>query len=175
MANPNTALLIIDAQVNMFDPAFAVHDADDILEKLKGLVSLARTSGTQVIFVQHSGPVGAVDEPRAPGWLLHPELSVEEGDLITQKTEFSAFSNAELAPRLRSKGIQKLIIAGMQSELCIASTCQAAVAEGFGVTLVADAHTTYDSETESAPEIIARVNKELKEIATLWRIEEIHP
>lgn len=174
MSSNATALLIVDAQVNMFDSAFAVDQADDILEKLQTLIALARGSGTQVVFIQHNGPQGAVDEQGSEGWLIHPELAIENGDLIVQKREFDAFAETELAPRLKSKGITKLIVAGMQSELCIQHTCLGAHEMGFKVTLVQDAHSTYSSESETALDIRNRVNEELKDIVALWRLEDIY-
>lgn len=77
--------------------------------------------------------------------------------------------------RLKSLGIHKLIVAGMQSEYCILNTCKGAHQLGFQVTLVSDAHSTYPSKTESAAEIRDRVNEELKGIVKLWRIEDLHP
>ncbi|MFM6927415.1 MAG: isochorismatase family protein [Bdellovibrio sp.] len=174
MSSNYTALLIVDAQVNMFDPAFAVDQADEILEKLQTLIALARGSGTQVVFIQHNGPQGAVDEQGSEGWLLHPELGIENGDLVVQKSDFNAFAETELGARLKARGINKLIVAGMYSELCIHRTCLGAHELGFKVTLVQDAHTTYPSESETALDIRNRVNAELKDVVALWRLEDIY-
>ncbi|MCM3611847.1 isochorismatase family protein [Planococcus sp. MERTA32b] len=40
---PNTALLIIDAQNEMFDPANPVHESDKLLENLQTLIQKARS------------------------------------------------------------------------------------------------------------------------------------
>ncbi|MGE5084909.1 MAG: cysteine hydrolase family protein [Bacillota bacterium] len=162
MSSNSTALLILDAQVNMFDSDFAVDQAEDILEKLQTLIALARGSGTQVVFIQHGSS------------LLHPELGIENGDLIVQKREFDAFEETELGPRLKSRGISKLIVAGMKSEQCIQRTCLSANGLGFKVTLVEDAHTTHPSESETALDIRNRVNAELKDVIALWRLEDIY-
>ena len=174
MSSNYTALLIVDAQVNMFDPAFAVDQPEEMLEKLQTLIALARGSGTQVVFIQHNGSQGAVDEQGSEGWLIHPELGIKDGDLIVQKRQFDAFAETELGARLKSRGISKLIVAGMQSELCVQSTCLSASEMGFKVTLVEDAHSTYPSESETAMDIRNRVNAELKDIVALWRLEDIY-
>jgi len=45
-------LLVVDAQVNQFEPPMAVHDGPAILRRLKELVSRARAAGVPVAFVQ---------------------------------------------------------------------------------------------------------------------------
>lgn len=171
--NPHTALMIIDAQVNMFDPQHSVHNAEGILKKLQTLLSLARASNTLVVYVQNNGRPGEVDEPRTEGWLLHPELPIKDGDLIVQKTELDAFSKTDFYSRLQKIGIKKLIIAGMQSEYCIAANCKKARELGFDVILVMDAHTTYPSAEQTALDIIDEVNEGLKGVVTFWRIEDL--
>lgn len=49
------AFLIIDAQVNMFDPAHAVHGAAAVLSRLEALVAGARAAGRPVVFVRNCG------------------------------------------------------------------------------------------------------------------------
>lgn len=171
--NLNTALLIVDVQVNMFSLNNPIHEPDELMENLQKLLYLSRASGTQVIFIQNNGEAGEPDETRTEGWLIHPELSIENGDLIVQKKLAEPFSETELHNTLKKKGIQKLIIAGLQSEYCINATCRKAAELGYGVTLVSDTHSTYDSKTETAQQIKNRVNAELKDIVTLWRVSDL--
>jgi len=171
--NSKTALFIIDAQMNMFDPEHPVHDAKGILMKLQSLLTLARASSTQVVFIQNNGGPGEVDEPRTEGWLIHPELMIRDGDLLIQKTQVDAFTETDLAARLRRQGIQKLVIAGMQSEYCIAGNCRKARELGFDVVLVTDAHTTYASQGKEAFEIIDAVNDSLRDVVTFWHVQDL--
>ncbi|KYG62808.1 hypothetical protein AZI87_16160 [Bdellovibrio bacteriovorus] len=171
--NQGTALMIVDAQVNMFDPKRPVFEAEHLLERLKKLLSLARASGTQVVFVQNNGTAGEPDEPRTPGWLIHPELEIAIGDLIIQKTECSAFAENDLEKRLKQMGIKKLIIAGLQSEYCVVTNCEKSLEAGFEVILVSDAHSTYDSATQKASEIIASINAKLRDKVDLWRVDDV--
>lgn len=171
--NSNTALLVVDVQVNMFAPFNPVHEADDFLEKMLKVLFLARSSGTQVVFVQNNGDPGEPDETRTEGWLLHPELAIENGDLIVQKKLAEPFTDTELHVVLKKKGIQKLIIAGLQSEFCIEATCRKAADLGYGVTLVSDTHSTYPSHEGTAEEIIAKVNARLKDVVSLWRVSDV--
>jgi nicotinamidase-related amidase len=74
------ALIILDAQVNMFAEATAAYDADRLLERLVWLIAQARQSHLPVFYVQHNGSPGSVDEPGTPGWEIHPALAPQPGE-----------------------------------------------------------------------------------------------
>ncbi|MEK2690310.1 cysteine hydrolase family protein [Bdellovibrio sp. GT3] len=171
--NLNTALLLIDVQSKMFAPFKPVHASEDLLENLQKLLRLTRASGTPVIFVQNNGQAGDLDETRTEGWMLHPEMEIQGGDLIVQKALHDPFTGTELHNVLQKKGIKKLIIAGMQSETCIAATCRKAHELGYGVTLVSDSHSTYATGGNTAEEIIQGINAEMKELVSLWRVSDV--
>jgi nicotinamidase-related amidase len=171
--NSETALLLIDVQLNMFDLKNPVFNAPVFLARFKKLLSLSRASGTRIVFVQNNGGAGEPDEPRTEGWLLHPELEIEVGDLIIQKNECDAFEGTSLENKLKQTGVTKLIVAGLQSEYCVLTNAKKAVALGFEVTLVADAHSTYDSGGQKAKQIIERVNGELESLVRLWHVDDV--
>jgi nicotinamidase-related amidase len=54
----------------------------------------------------------------------------------------------------------------MQSNYCIDATTRRAVKEGFSVTLVSDAHSTFSFTEEPAAAISARINQELTRIVS---------
>ena len=47
----NTALLVIDAQLGMFDESDPVHRGDELLSTIGDLITRARESGVPVIYV----------------------------------------------------------------------------------------------------------------------------
>jgi aminoglycoside 6'-N-acetyltransferase len=53
--NKNTALLIIDAQVNMFAEDHSVFEGEKMLLRLSQLVARARTAQVPVVYVQNNG------------------------------------------------------------------------------------------------------------------------
>jgi len=71
-------------------------------------------------------------------------------------------------------GATSKVIAGMQRELCVAATCRAGAKLGYAITLVADAHSTFDAQNKSAAEIIARANREWGDVASVILATEIH-
>jgi nicotinamidase-related amidase len=74
---------------------------------------------------------------------------------------------------LEQRNVQKLVIAGMQTEYCIDATSRRAAQLGYEVILVEDGHTTFDFEKMTAAEAISRYNAELGSILTVTKSSEI--
>jgi len=83
--NDGTALLVIDAQVNMFAPDNAVYASEMLLKTLGRLVARARSAHIPVVYVRNNGGPGDPEQPGTPGWQIHPALVPSEGDVIMQK------------------------------------------------------------------------------------------
>ena len=168
----HSALLLVDAQVNMFDPAAGLHDRDGVLDRLRVLLAEARRGGALVVHVQHDGGPGEVDAPESPGWRIHPSLVPAAGELSVRKTTPDTFASTDLESQLRRRAINHVVVAGMQSDFCVGATCHGALARGFGVTLVGDAHSTFDGRVTAA-EAIARLNRSLGAIAEVTPAEAV--
>ena len=162
-----TALLIIDAQVNMFADEHPVFEAGAMLHKLGSLVARARRAKVPVVYVQNNGSEMDPDVPDTPGWQIHPMLTPGKGEIVIQKWEPDSFKDTELQKELEKLGVGRLVIAGMQTEYCVNATTRRAQELGYEVTLVKDAHSTYDSGGMSAAQIIANHNRELGEVVKL--------
>ncbi len=165
----NTALLIIDAQVNMFEEGRSVFEGDKVLQKIGGLIAQARARRVPIIYIQNNGTEIDPDLPGTPGWEIHPSIAPGADDMVIQKWTPDSFHETTLQITLDSLNIRQLVIAGMQTEFCIDATCRRAHALGYDVTLVKDAHSTYDGEGLTAPQIIAQHNEAL---GTIVRVEE---
>lgn len=142
----------------------AVHDGPQILERLKSLVKGARAAHVPVAFIQNDGGEVDPDFPGTPGWALHPELLPIGIEKVYRKTTTDSLHETGLLEDLRAAGVTDLVIAGMQSNYCIDATTRRAVQEGFNVTLVSDAHSTFSFTDEPAAVISARINQELARI-----------
>ncbi len=158
----SSAFILIDAQVNMFDPVSPVSSADLLLARLVTLVQRARAAHVPIVFVRNCGRAGDPDERGTPGWELHPLLRPADGDLVLDKTTGDTFASTRLRDELKARGIGHLVIAGLQSEYCVRETTLGALASGFEVTLVADGHSTYDGGGRSAGQKSAAVNAEFE-------------
>jgi nicotinamidase-related amidase len=166
------ALLILDAQVNMFADPTPVHQAPLLLHILQQLLEQAHARQHLVVFVQNTGGPGDPDELNTPGWHIHPALTLHDTDLVIHKYQSDAFANTGLHELLRQHGVTHLVVAGMQTELCVNATCRQAQELGYTVTLVADAHSTFD-DAVPALEIIEQYNADLQTVAAVQRSREV--
>lgn len=152
---PNTALVVIDVQN---DVVTGNHERDKVVANIATLVDRARSAGTPVVWVQHSG--GSMQRD-TPGWEYVPELPQAEGEPVVHKTWGDSFEETDLEDVLSRLGVGSLVIAGAQTDWCIRSTLHGAVTRGYDALLVSDAHTTEDLTSEGAPppaDVIAHTN-----------------
>lgn len=153
-----TALLIIDAQMAMFVENDPVYQSEALLEKLCQLITRARKAGVPVIYVQHNTGQGGDLAYGSPAWQIHPAVAPFPGEVVVHKRHPDSFQETTLQSELEEKGIKRLIIAGMQTEFCIDTTCRRAYSLGYEVILVEDAHSTWNNNVLQAPQIIAHHN-----------------
>ena len=156
-----TALVIIDMQQGMFTDAVAPHRGEDVLQRCADLLKRARAAGTPVFHVQHDGPEGDPLHKGTPGFPHHRDVAPKPGEPVIVKQNISAFHGTDFHEQLKKKDIDRLVIAGMQTEMCVDSACRAARALGYQVLLAGDAHTTFDTKVLPAERIVAHHNATL--------------
>lgn len=155
----DTAIVVIDVQVGMFAGDDPVYQGDALLVTMGNLLEKARRSDIPIIYIQHgSSREGHPLEEGTPGWHIHPALAPRADDVVVRKRMPDAFYETTLHEELAARGIQKLVLTGIQTELCVDTTCRRACSLNYAVTLVADAHSTWDRESLSAARIIAHHN-----------------
>jgi nicotinamidase-related amidase len=167
------ALLLIDVQANMFDPAHSVESASPLLQRIMGLLARARGEDAPIVFVRNCGNSGDPDVRGTSGWELQPPLRPQVGELILDKTTCDAFASTHLQEELAAREVTSVVIAGLQSEYCILETTLGALARNLKVTLVSDGHGTYPSADREAAEISAAVNAALAGRVTLANTEAV--
>ncbi|KAK4032706.1 Isochorismatase-like protein [Parachaetomium inaequale] len=171
-----TALFVIDIQNDLAtDPGTRIPHAARIRAAGDKILSVARAvldgrgasppSPGLIVFVQHEekpedGTLVRGSEP----WKLvfEPRRDAPEELLISKWTRDTFESNPDLASELKGLGVTDIIAFGIQSECCVESTCNGALAAGFGVTVLSGAHSTYDSGGKTAEEIEREVEERLR-------------
>jgi nicotinamidase-related amidase len=156
------ALLVIDVQNHMFQEGSVVYEGDRLLQNLKELIDSARTTETPIFYIQHNAPGGQPLEFGTEGWEIHPEIMPDKQDVIIQKATPDSFLNTTLEDELKKQGIEQLVITGIQTEVCVDTTCRRAFSLGYKVTLISDTHSTWDSQAITAQEIINHHNGVLR-------------
>jgi nicotinamidase-related amidase len=156
------ALLIIDVQVGLVG-LMPGDVRDSVMSNIKALLGKARSSGLDVIFVQHDGPKGHPLEVSSAGWAIEPSIAPLKGEPVIRKKASDSFFETRLEEELRKRRIDHLIVAGGMTEYCIDTSCRRAITLGYDVTLVGDGHLTRDNGVLSAAQIIAHHNLVLHE------------
>lgn len=159
------ALLVIDVQQGLCDGATPPFDLDAVLSRINAVAAKARAAAAPVIFIQHEGTAGYL-EHGSPEWQLHRALHVEPADLTLRKTATDSFHRTELQALLERLGVTELVVCGMHTEFCVDTTIRRALALGFPVILVADAHTSEGSAALSPAQVIAHHNDVLCNITS---------
>jgi nicotinamidase-related amidase len=161
------ALLVIDVQKDVVANALKT---PEVVANINSLISNARISSVPVIWVQHSDNYLVKD---STGWEIVDELKPLPNEIRIYKTHSSSFVETDLQAQLDSFGTKALIITGAQTNYCVNATSNAGVELGYQVTLVSDAHTTEDSETEKASDLIAEKNTSFAQIGQVLKTCEI--
>ncbi|KAB7672625.1 cysteine hydrolase family protein [Bacillus sp. B1-b2] len=167
------ALLVIDVQTGMYQEGNVVYKGEILLENLKNLIAKARSTKTPIFFIQHNGPVGHPLEKGTLGWNIHPEITPMNQDIIIQKTTPDSFFYTSLDDELKKREIKHLVIAGIQTEACVDTTCRRAFSLEYKVTLASDTHSTWDSLEITAQQIINHHNGVLRWFADVYPSKEI--
>ncbi|HET7526697.1 MAG TPA: cysteine hydrolase family protein [Burkholderiaceae bacterium] len=158
-----SALLVIDVQRALCAGQWAMFEVERVIERINAVVAKARAASAPVLWIQHEddGPLARGSD----GWQLDARLAVRPDDIRLRKTATDSFHKTELHAWLQSHGIDRLIVCGLQSDFCVDSTIRRALALGYPVVLVSDAHSTIDNGILTAAQISAH------HTATLANIE----
>jgi len=141
------ALLIIDMLEDFVREGapLEVPASRAILPALQRRLIAARAKGIAVIYV---GDAHLADDPEFTrmGWPPHavkgtagaqviPELAPRETDPVVEKTSYSGFHHTGLEGILQALGIERLVLTGCVTNICILYTAYDAVIRGYRVTV----------------------------------------
>ena len=159
--NDKTALVVIDTQVGMFQtPGLPpVPEGERLLRDIEGLIRRVPEADVAVVYVRHGEGPGEPLETGTEGWEAHPRVAPADGESIVDKETPDSFLRTTFRDELESRGIERLVLAGMQTEYCVDTTCRRAFGLGYDVTLAADLHGTFDDESLTAAQIVAHHNE----------------
>jgi nicotinamidase-related amidase len=154
-----TALVVIDVQEFYFPGgALPLDHPEEAAANCKKLLDRFRAEKRLVVHVGHNASKGAA---------FHPDVKPLEGEKVVMKNEVSAFNGTDLLEYLRANKVERLVICGMQTHMCVEGAVRAAYDLGFDCVLVGDACATraltYGGKTISAEDV------HLSTLATLDR------
>lgn len=97
-----------------------------------------------------AGPMGRILVLGEPGNDFVPELRPAPGELVVSKPGKGAFHATDLDRELRARGITRLIVTGVTTEVCVQTTMREANDRGYDCLLVEDATESYVPEFKAA-------------------------
>jgi len=139
------ALVIIDIQNDYFeDGAMELVGSAAAAARAGQLLRSFRQRGRPVFHVQHlaARPEATFFLPGTTGAQIHPEVTPQGDEPVFQKHYPNSFRETGLLAALRERGIEKLLVAGMMTHMCVDTTVRAAFDLGISCTLAADACAT---------------------------------
>ncbi|MBZ9609001.1 cysteine hydrolase [Clostridium estertheticum] len=150
------ALLVVDVQnALVLAKPFAV---EEVISNIKKLIKTCRETNVEVIYIQHNDKVGGELEPNSEGWKIYGEISPNINEEVINKNYNSAFKETNLKKYLDNKGINQLIITGMQTEYCIDTACKVAFEYEFKVIIPEKTNTTYNNGNILAKDLYEHYN-----------------
>ena len=160
-----SAVLVIDVQQGLCEGPDAAYDCPGTIERINVVTQRARAAGVPVFLVQHESSEGYL-EHGSPEWQLATGLQVQTDDRRIRKTTPDAFLRTELQEALQALCIKDLVVCGMHTEFCVDTTTRKALALGYPVVLVSDAHTSAGNAAIGPQQVIAHHNATLTNISS---------
>lgn len=146
-----TGLILVDIQNDYFSGGkMELVGINAASTNAKDLLSLFRKNQWPTFHIQHvSEHEGATFFlPETNGVELHESIRPSSGEIIIQKNFPNSFRKTGLQAALKQAEVDKLVICGAMSHMCIDATTRAAADLGYPCIIVHDACATKDLEFE---------------------------
>ncbi len=137
-----TALIIVDIQNDYFPGGkHELWRPVEAAQQASRLLALFRQKSLQVVHVQHLAikPGATFFIPDTLGAEIHPTVAPRSGETVVIKHYPNSFRETALLDCLNGRGIQRLVICGMQTNMCIDATTRAAADLSFDCLVAGDA------------------------------------
>lgn len=123
----DSAFLIIDLQEKLMP---VISEKEDIFVNVNKLLAGAKILNVPVIVTeQYSRGLGHTSR----------EINLADGQIVIEKMCFSSMLSDEVGQKLKELKVKSLILAGVESHICVLKTALDALAQGYEVHIVADA------------------------------------
>lgn len=142
-----TALILIDIQKDYFPGGkFPLVNPLEAAQKAYALLQCFREHGGHHVHIQHisTKPDATFFISGDRGTDIHDSVAHFEGEPIVSKHSPNSFLNTNLLELLQSWEIERVIICGMMTHMCVDATARAASDLGFQVIVAEDACATPD-------------------------------
>ena len=140
-----TALILVDIQNDYFPGGKSeLYKAEDAAQSAREILRIFRARAWPVFHIRHiaGGDGASFFLPDTPGSEIAKLVSPLPAEEVFIKHAPNSFIGTPLGAALTNLRVERIVIAGMMSHMCIDSTTRAASELGFEVLLVHDACAT---------------------------------
>jgi nicotinamidase-related amidase len=171
-----SALLLVDVLNDFLAPDGKVHanirdqiEQVGLVANLTRLIEGARAAGLQIAYAPHGLHEHSFDDVKyvpvrmqyamehhvfwegEKGSDFFELFRPQDGDIVSSRHRtFNGFMGTDLDARLKARGIEKLIFAGLTSQTCVEGTARHATEAGYHVTFLTDAVAEFTPEAHKA-------------------------
>ncbi|MGV2953177.1 cysteine hydrolase family protein [Glutamicibacter sp. AGC46] len=147
MTSTKTALIVVDMQQGFYDTSWGpTTNYPQCENNVDRLLLEWSEKNLPIVIVRHDSRNS--DSPlfvESPGNNLHESVQVVTPDLFVTKSVNSSFYGfPDLGQWLRSNQIKKIVVCGIQTNLCVETTARMGGNLGFDVIVPLDATRTFD-------------------------------
>jgi nicotinamidase-related amidase len=137
-----SALIMIDCQNTYREGIMQLTGVEEAIKEAQKLLKLARELNVPIIHIQHDAGEGTPYDIRTNIGAISDEVAPVNQEIVIIKNYPNAFYKTQLDDVLKSQGINKIILAGFMTHMCINSTAHGAFNLGYSPTVVASATAT---------------------------------
>jgi nicotinamidase-related amidase len=139
------ALIVVDVQRGFADPTWGRRNNPACEENVARLIETYRRRGEPLVFVRHdSNEPGSPLAPGTDGNAFQDVVTGEPDLLVTKHVNSSFLGDPPLDPWLTERGIDRIAICGIQTNMCCETTARMGGNLGYEVRFVLDATHTFD-------------------------------
>lgn len=157
-----TALILVDIQNDYFPGGrMELAGSEAAGQKAAQVLKFFREKGLPVFHIQHLSvkPGASFFIPGTEGVKIHSCVTPAEQEPVIEKNFPNSFRDTVLLEKLRDLAVERIVVAGMMTQMCIDTTVRAAFDLGFACTLLHDACATreqvFGGQTVPADEVQA--------------------
>jgi nicotinamidase-related amidase len=138
----DAVLLPIDIQKAFDDPAVGRRNNPQFEGNVADLFAAWRAAGRPLVHVRHVNPRSSMGFDKAPGTDFKEEARPKVGEAVVTKSVHAAFIGTDLDRHLAAWKAKTLVLLGIQTNYCVATTARMAANLGYTVYVVGDACST---------------------------------
>jgi len=150
------AVIVVDMINDFVYGKFGSERARRIIPSMSRLLEAARAKGYLIIFTRDAHKTA---DPELKIWGEHamkgtsgseviPDLNIQKGDHVIEKSTYSSFFNTELDSVLKRHGVDEVIIVGVTTDICVRHTAADAFFRGYKVIIPKECVQTISDEIQ---------------------------